>query len=82
VKCLLPYDAGNAMNTIWNRGSLLSSSRIKLSYLRQSAREGYLCESSQNRKQKKKKKINSRGDEADVNTIVNHNNMGIHAGAA
>ena len=31
---------------------------------------------------KEKKIINSRGDEADVNTIVNHNNMGIHAGAA
>jgi len=31
---------------------------------------------------KEGKKINSRGDEADVNTIVNHNNMGIHAGAA
>ena len=34
------------------------------------------------KKKEKKKIINSRGDEVDVNTIVNHNNMGIHAGAA
>jgi len=36
----------------------------------------------QETKEEEEKKINSRGDEADVNTIVNHNNMGIHAGAA
>jgi len=39
-------------------------------------------EEKKEKKRKEKKIINSRGDEADVNTIVNHNNMGIHAGAA
>ena len=79
------------MNTIWNREapSIIVPHQTELSaperpgivpvriITEQETKEG-----KKEEKKKRKKSINSRGDEVDVNTIVNHNNMGIHAGAA
>jgi len=70
------------MNTIWNREapSIIVPHQTELSAPERPGRVPVRIITEQETKEGKK--INSRGDEADVNTIVNHNNMGIHAGAA